>query len=161
MTLMRKEDLSIYWFKLLINDYLLELFADDPNLNPSDFIIVDREDLHLRTNQHTILIYEDFPQGDKMYSNGDDYFSIVTQYNVRIQMSRRIMNVNQDESYAYRIITSMYNDLNGVSMPRYNFPQVVGYSTPRKIGVDLDESGIYDISFRCLFHKPRTIINGR
>lgn len=153
--LMNKEDLSIYWFKLLLNDYLEVLFAEDPNLNTEDFIIADRDSSYLREGMHTILVYEDFPQGDKMFSGGDTHYSIVCQYNVRVQMSRKIMSVNTDESYAYRIVTSLYNGLNGVSAPDYNLYQVVGYSTPRKIGVDLDESGIYDITFRCLFSKER------
>lgn len=153
--LVQKQDLSIYWFKLLINDYLMEMFEEDPNLNPSDFVIADRDSTELDLGKHRILIYEDFPQGDKLFSNGDTHYTIVCQYNVRVQMSRKIMPVNRDESYAYRIVTSLYNGLNGVSLPRYNFNQVVGYSTPRKIGVDLDESGIYDITFRCLFSKER------
>lgn len=153
--LMGKEDLSSYWFKLLLNDCLMEIFAEDSNLNPNEFVIADRESPFLKQDKHTVLVYEDFPQGDKMFSGGDTHYTIVCQYNVRVQMSRKIMSVNRDESYAYRIVTSLYNMLNGVSMPRYNFQQVVGYSTPRKIGVDLDESGIYDITFRCLFSKER------
>lgn len=153
--LMGKEDLSSYWFKLLLNDCLMEIFAEDSNLNPNDFVIADRESPFLKPDKHTVLVYEDFPQGDKLYSSGDTHYTIVCQYNVRVQMSRKIMSVNRDESYAYRIVTSLYNMMNGISMPNYNFQQVVGYSTPRKIGVDLDESGIYDITFRCLFSKER------
>lgn len=152
---MGKEDLSSYWFKLLLNDCLMEIFAEDSNLNPNDFVIADRESPFLKPDKHTVLVYEDFPQGDKLYSSGDTHYTIVCQYNVRVQMSRKIMSVNRDESYAYRIVTSLYNMMNGISMPNYNFQQVVGYSTPRKIGVDLDESGIYDITFRCLFSKER------
>ncbi len=147
-------DLPNYWFKLMINDCIEYLIENESDIQMSDFVITDRDEPYLRPEKHMVYIYEDYPEGDKIIGYKSSTYSVVCQYNIRVQMSRRIKSINLDESFGRRLTVSMFDLLDNTNMSdKYNFDQVLGYTRPRKTGVDLDESSIYDFSLKCLYSK--------
>lgn len=153
--ILAEKDMPLYWFKLMINDAMFHLLEGVPGIKVEDFVIVDRDETYLRPDKHVIYIYEDFPQGDKLLGSRSDYYTLVCAYQVRIHMARKVKSVNMDEDFGKRLTHSLYDLLNDTNMQAYNFPQMRAYTFPRHIGFDLDESKIYEVTFRCLFSKEK------